>query len=75
MERWVTRRLMICSSTVMLSGRMGASGAMLTVPNPDLFVFMYALTEAVLSSQIDIAPKSNVRHALHDNLTLVSPRD
>ena len=28
-------------------------GSVLTLPNPDLFVFMYVRKEAVLSSQID----------------------
>lgn len=47
-------------------------GAVLTLPNPDLFVFMYVRTEAVLSSQIE-GTQSSLQHLLAAEAKLHDP--
>lgn len=67
-----------------MSGRLGAllseadaalgrlDGAVLTLPNPDLFVFMYVRKEAVLSSQIE-GTQSTLQHLLTAESKLLDP--
>src|ERR671919_295264 len=52
-------------------------GAVLTLPNPDLFVFMYVRKEAVLSSQIEGTQSSlqDLLAAEADVLASYTPRD
>jgi len=47
-------------------------GAILTLPNPDLFVFMYVRKEAVLSSQIE-GTQSSLQHLLAAEARLHDP--
>lgn len=47
-------------------------GAVLTLPNPDLFVFMYVRKEAVLSSQIE-GTQSSLQNLLAAEARLVDP--
>jgi Fic family protein len=47
-------------------------GAILTLPNPDLFVFMYVRTEAVLSSQIE-GTQSSLQNLLAAEARLNDP--
>ncbi|TWT19009.1 Fic family protein [Luteimonas wenzhouensis] len=47
-------------------------GAMLTLPNPDLFVFMYVRKEAVLSSQIE-GTQSSLQNLLAAEAQLFDP--
>ncbi|MCL6556890.1 MAG: Fic family protein [Burkholderiales bacterium] len=51
-------------------GRLG--GAVLTLPNPDLFVFMYVRKEAVLSSQIE-GTQSSLQNLLAAEAQLFDP--
>lgn len=44
-------------------------GSVLTLPNPDLFVFMYVRKEAVLSSQIE-GTQSSLQDLLADEAQL-----
>lgn len=48
-------------------------GAILTLPNPDLFVFMYVRKEAVLSSQIE-GTQSSLQDLLSAEARLLDPR-
>lgn len=48
-------------------------GAVLTLPNPDLFVFMYVRKEAVLSSQIE-GTQSSLQDLLSAEARLLDPR-
>ncbi len=48
-------------------------GAVLTLPNPDLFVFMYVRKEAVLSSQIE-GTESSLQDVLAAEAQLLDPR-
>ena len=68
-----------------MSGRLGAllseadaalgrlDGAVLTLPNPDLFVFMYVRKEAVLSSQIE-GTQSTLQNLLAAEARLFDPQ-
>ena len=47
-------------------------GAVLTLPNPDLFVFMYVRKEAVLSSQIE-GTQSSLQNLLATEAQLFDP--
>src|SRR5215510_5124513 len=47
-------------------------GAVLTLPNPDLFVFMYVRKEAVLSSQIE-GTQSSLQDLLTAEAKLLDP--
>src|SRR3989304_4087317 len=47
-------------------------GAVLTLPNPDLFVFMYVRKEAVLSSQIE-GTQSSLQNVLAAEARLNDP--
>jgi Fic family protein len=47
-------------------------GAVLTLPNPDLFVFMYVRKEAVLSSQIE-GTQSSLQDLLAAEAQILSP--
>ena len=47
-------------------------GAVMTLPNPDLFVFMYVRREAVLSSQIE-GTQSSLQHLLAAEAELFDP--
>src|SRR5690606_30612536 len=47
-------------------------GSILTLPNPDLFVFMYVRKEAVLSSQIE-GTQSSLQDVLAAEAKILSP--
>jgi len=47
-------------------------GAILTLPDPDIFVFMYVRKEAVLSSQIE-STQSSLQHLLSAEAQLHDP--
>lgn len=60
----------LLSDAVMALGRL--DGSILTLPNPDLFVFMYVRKEAVLSSQIE-GTQSSLQDVLAAEARLFSP--
>jgi Fic family protein len=67
---WTGELLSLLSAADRALGRL--DGAVLTLPNPDLFVFMYVRKEAVLSSQIE-GTQSSLQDLLAAEARLFEP--